>query len=193
LPFAKQREQIARQRQWLIDLEHLLDWRDPPATADEVTEQVDRYLSRLVVSIANSHDELDQKVVAHIEQTFRNRWWGLFTCYRVTGMPRTNNDLETFLRRIKCGQRHITGRKNVHDFIVRYGRFAAFVDHTESRELLLARLRQVSYADFAAEHQQLAIIQEQAAKRHRFRHHRASFLLQLETGWSAALAQAPVT
>jgi len=156
-----------------------------------VTEQVDRYLSRLVASVASGNDELDQKVVAQIEQTFRNRWWGLFTCYQVPGMPRTNNDLETFLRRLKCGQRHITGRKNVHDFIVRYGRFAAFVDHNESRDQLLARLRQISYADFAAERRQLAAIQEQAAKRYRFRHRRAVFLRQLESGWAAALSEAP--
>jgi hypothetical protein len=37
-------------------------------------------------------------------------------------------------------QRRITGRKNVHDFILRYGSFAAFVDYAEGEEELFKRL-----------------------------------------------------
>jgi len=40
-------------------------------------------------------------VVAHITQAFRNRWWGLFACYESAGLPHTNNEMETFLRRLK--------------------------------------------------------------------------------------------
>lgn len=177
---------MVRQLQWLIDLEHLLEVHEPPSAAAEVADQVDRYLSELVVSVATTGDELDQKAAAQIVQTFRNRWWGLFTCYQVTALPRTNNGLETFLRHLKTGQRRITGHKNVHDFVVRYGCFAAFVDYHESREALLARLREVSYDDFVRERQQLAAIQERAAKRHRFRHRQAAYLQQLETAWAAA-------
>jgi hypothetical protein len=51
------------------------------------------------------------------------------------------------MRRIKTGHRRITGRKNVHDFIIRYGRHAACVDDRESVDDLLDQLRQVSHED----------------------------------------------
>jgi len=147
LPFAAPRQQLVRQRQWLIDLDRLLDaeGQESPASAAAIAQQVDRYLQDLLATVTNSNNVWDQQVAAHINCTFRNRWWGLFACYQVTGLPRTNNEMETFLRRLKSGQRRITGRKNVHDFIVRYGRFVAFLDHSERQEALLARLRQVPF------------------------------------------------
>jgi hypothetical protein len=76
----------------------------------------------------------------------------------------------------------------VSDFIVRYGQFAAFLDDSESQEALLARLRQVPLADFQRERAGLDIIQEQAQKRHRFRHRQRVFLADLETRWTLACA-----
>jgi hypothetical protein len=184
---------LAQQRQWLIDLERLLDPAEPPTNGAAVAHQVDKYLVKLVASVTATGDELDRQAAHQIDQTFRNRRWGLFTCYQVAGLPRTNNELETFLRRIKSGQRRITGRKNVHDFVVRYGRFAAFIDDRESQDHLLARLRQVNYEDFVRERQQLVAIQEQIAKRYRFRHRRQVILSQLETDWVTALAAALIT
>jgi hypothetical protein len=149
---------------------------------------VDRYLVDLLVTVGAAGDDFDRQVAAHVAETLRNRWWGLFTCFQVVGLPRTNNELETFLRRLKTNQRRITGRKNVHDFIVRYGQFAAYLDDSESQEALLARLRQVPLADFQRERAGLDIIQEQAQKRHRFRHRQQLFLADLETRWTLACA-----
>jgi len=187
-PFAIRREQLAKQRQWLIDLDHLLDPAPPQATAIAVATRVDRYLVDLLVTVGAAGDDFDRQVAAHVAETLRNRWWGLFTCFQVVGLPRTNNELETFLRRLKTNQRRITGRKNVHDFIVRYGQFAAYLDDSESQEALLARLRQVPLADFQRERAGLDIIQEQAQKRHRFRHRQQLFLADLETRWTLACA-----
>jgi len=86
----------------------------------------------LLDQVATGTDEEDQRVAAHINKTFRERWWGLFKCYDVEGLPRTNNELERYMRRIKSGHRRILGRKNVHAFILRYGRYAACVDYQES-------------------------------------------------------------
>ena len=191
LPFAEAVERLRRQRQWLIDLEHLLDPAQSPdqvpLTAQSVAKAVEHYLTTLTAQVtADSHPD-DQAVVAQIEQTLRHRWWGLFTCYDVEGLPRTNNDLETFLRRIKTGQRRVGGRKNVHDFIIRYGRYVAYIDHQESLDDLLARLRQVSHDDFLRERQDLdtALLREQ--KRFRSRHRRAIYLRELEGRWTKAV------
>jgi hypothetical protein len=193
LPFTDQVTRLRRQRQWLIDLEHVLDPcpqpGQAPPTSQSVALAVDRYLVDLMAQVTAEADEEDQFVAAHIAHTFRNRWWGLFTCYDVDGLPRTNNELETYLRRIKTGQRRISGRTNVHEFIIRYGRYVTCVDHQENLDQLLIRLQHVSHDDFLGERQALdtALLREQ--KRHRFHHHRDVYLRELEQRWALAVEQ----
>jgi hypothetical protein len=183
--------QLRQQRQWLIDLEHLLDPPakpgQPPPTSQSVTQAVDHYLTKLLARVAAVGDEEDQQVATHINKTFRERWWGLFKCYEVEGLPRTNNELERYMRRIKSGHRRVLGRKNVHDFIIRYGRHAACVDYQESVDELLARLQQVSQDDFLRERRALEVALLREQKRHRFRHHQADYLRELENRWCIAV------
>jgi len=191
LPFADQVARLRQQRQGLIDLERLLDPSkqpdQPPLTSQSVAQAIDHYLTELLAKVATDMDEENQRVAAHISETFRNRWWGLFTYYDVEDLPRTNNDLETYMRRIKTGHRRVTGRKNVHDFLIRYGCYAACVDYRESVDDLLDRLQQVSHEDFLRERRALntALLREQ--KRHRFRHHQPAYLHELEERWAAAV------
>jgi hypothetical protein len=187
-PFASQVEHYRRQRQWLIDLEHLLDPdRGPGKTSAEVRQAVAAYLVDLTTHQAT--DPEDQVVAAHINRIFRSFWWGLFASYDVTGLPRTNNELERYIRQIKMSQRRVSGRKNVQDFIIRYGAFAALVDEAESLDELLVRLEQVDQAEFLKERQQLNLTLLQEVKVHRFRFHRTDFLADLEARWEAAVAQ----
>ena len=188
LPYATQVERYRRQRQWLIDLDHLLDpERDPPKTSISVRQSVDRYLIDLTT--CGAHDTEDQKVAAHINQIFRSFWWGLFTCYDVACLPRTNNELERFIRQIKMGYRRVSGRKNVHDYIIRYGAYAALVDPSESLDELLARMDEVDQKEFLKERKRLNLTLLEEVKIHRFRYHRAEYLTELETRWEAAVAQ----
>lgn len=188
LPFAERVERYQRQRQWLIDLEHLLDpEREPPKTSVTVSQAIDRYLVDLTTRI--SHDAQDRDVAARINQVFRHFWWGLFACYDVDGLPRTNNELERFIRQIKMGQRRVSGRKNVHDFIIRYGPYAAMIDDTESQDELLARLEQVDQDEFLKERKQLNLTLLQEEKIYRFRFHRDNYLAELEARWAVAVAQ----
>lgn len=194
LPFANQVARFRKQRQWLIDLEHLLEPPEepsqPPPTSQSVASDVDHYLTELLTQVTTDTDEQDQAVVVHIDKTFRERWWGLFTCYNVDGLPRTNNELERYMRRIKSGQRRVLGRKNVHDFIIRYGRYAACIDYQESVDELRARLQQVSQDDFIRERQALGLALLREQKRHRFRHHQADYLRELEDRWGDAVEKA---
>jgi hypothetical protein len=187
-PFADQVERYRRQRQWLIDLAHLLDPdRAPGRTSIEVAQTIAAYLVDLITHRAT--DPEDQAVAAHINRIFRSFWWGLFASYDVAGLPRTNNELERCIRQIKMSQRRVSGRKNVQDFIIRYGAYAALVDEAESLDELLLRLEQVDQAEFLKERQQLNLILLQEAKVHRFRFHRADFLADLEARWEAAVSQ----
>ena len=137
----------------------------------------------------SSHDTEDQRIADHIHQTFRNFWWGLFACYDVEGLPRTNNELERSIRQIKMGYRRVSGRKNVHDFVIRYGAYAALVDHRESLEELLARLEDVEQDEFLKEHKRLNLTLLEDTRIHRFRFHREDYLTDLENRWAVAVAQ----
>lgn len=186
--FAATQTRLQRQREWLVELEHRLDWPEDfqpsPKTADQVRHKVQTYLDQLATEAT---DETDQEVAQHIGQTFRNRWWGLFTCYQVAGLPRTNNELEIFMRHLKTNQRRITGRKAVHDFILRYGRCAAFVDGAENREQLQTRLDQVPYDAFVKERAALQEVEAGFQLQHRFQHHREKLLNRLEQRWEEAI------
>ena len=180
-------ERARQQRQWLIDLEHLLDpEREPPKNSHSVAQAVDGYLGALTTR--STHDAEDQRIVAHINQTFRSFWWGLFACYDVAALPRTNNELERFIHQVKMGYRRISGRKNVHDFILRYGTYATLIDYTESESELLARLEAVDQEQFLNERKELKLALLHEAKIHRFRFHRTQYLAELEARWEAAVA-----
>ena len=189
MPFTASIERYRRQRQWLIDLDHLLDpERDPPKTSLSVTQAVDGYLMDLTTRPVQ--DGEDQRVAAHINQIFRSFWWGLFTCYDVDGIPRTNNELERFIRQIKMRQRRGSGRKNVHDFVIRYGAYAALIDPAENLDELLTRLDEVDQEEFLKERKRLNTTLLEETNIYRFRHHRADYLAELEAQWEAAVLEA---
>jgi hypothetical protein len=111
---------------------------------------------------------------------------GLYHCYDVPGLPRTNNDLERFYRRLKANERRITGRKRSDSFVVRVGGCAAFAiaarDDPEAD--LLRRLGGVPAAAWQRERAILRANQERQAKMRRFRLHRAAYLADLEARWA---------
>ena len=49
--------------------------------------------------------------VTHFCQVTASYWDGLFQCYRVKDLPRTNNDLEQFFGTARHIERRVTGRK----------------------------------------------------------------------------------
>src|SRR5690606_30707007 len=48
---------------------------------------------------------------AHFLKVTRSYWPGLFRCYEVEGLPRTNNDLEQFFGSYRYHERRCSGRK----------------------------------------------------------------------------------
>lgn len=169
---------------WLIELAHLLRVEEEDGRrrgAREVKREVNDFLTRLESETAA--DTADALIAQHLIKTIRNRWWGLFTCYRVPGLPATNNGQETFFNHLKQGQRRINGRKSVPEFIVRYGAYAAYLDPRETFDQLLERLREVSQAEFQIARQAWREHEAQLHKIYRFRHDRDQFLKELEVEW----------
>jgi hypothetical protein len=59
-----------------------------------------------------------QGAVEHFLKVTESYWPGLFHCYDVEGLPRTNNDLEQFFGRIRHYERRTTGRKRASPTLV---------------------------------------------------------------------------
>ena len=189
LAFTAEVKKLRQQRQWLIELEHLLDpsKHDVSRTSQQVIEAVNNYLNQLLTGVSNEDDTTDCQVARHINSTFRHRWWGLFTCYDYEDLPRTNNALEQFIRRIKTGHRRITGRKNEYQVVIRYGPAVTYVDYRESVNDLLLRLSEVNRKDFLRERQTLETTLLRERKRHQFRCRQVEYLCELEKRWIIAL------
>lgn len=88
--------------------------------------------------------------LSHLATVLRRLGPGLYHCYDVPGLPRTNNALEQFYRRIKTGERRATGHRRSDTFVVRVGGSAVYALATSeiAEPELERRLAQVPAADW---------------------------------------------
>ncbi|MFZ5901976.1 MAG: hypothetical protein ACOYZ8_00285, partial [Chloroflexota bacterium] len=172
-PFTAQYRRLRRQRHWLVQLDRLLDPPEeqgqPRPTHRAIQRQVKTFLAQLEQHAQNH--PADAAVVAHLCTTLRQRWPRLFACYAWPERYRTNNELETFFGRLRTRQRQIHGRKSVHEFILRYGEWAVFLDTAESLEQVLKRFQQFDQAEFDREYARFLKTQRRLQLLYRFRHH----------------------
>jgi hypothetical protein len=120
--------------------------------------------------------------VAHFVKITHSYWSGLFHCYEVEGLPRTNNDLEQAFGVLRHHQRRCTGRKVAPSSLVIRGSVQLASAITTALHPFCARdLSQVSVQAWlqlrsGLRHHQLARI-----KQLRFRRDPQVYLASLET------------
>lgn len=212
-PWRERVEQVKRMRQWVLDAEHLLDgpWSEhaPPtpqgeqraqeapnqpawqANNEEVGNRFDRWLSALRQTLVMEEaSEIERECLQHFLQVLANARPFLIQCYDLPGFPRTNNEMESAIRRIKARYRRISGRKNWNAYLLRYGRRLVFSEwwqtnaHQQHQFEHLAR--QVSPALWRQMRRETISAHREQLKRFRFRHKRETYLCSLERRWVAA-------
>jgi hypothetical protein len=191
-PFTAQSRHLRHQRHWLVELERRLNPPEdsqPRPTRRSVKRQVKDFLAQLEEYAW--HHPIDAKVVTHINTTFRHRWPRLFACYGWPERYRTNNDLETCFGRLRTRQRQMHGRKSVHEFILRYGEWAVFLDPTETFDPVLQRFQQCDQAEFDQEPARFRKAQRRLQVLYQFRHHSRRCLKHLEQQWAEAIGCKP--
>lgn len=74
---------------------------------------VQRRYQGLIGAIARHQESCGrlQEAFAHFQKVTRSYWPGLFRCYDVAELPRTNNDLEQFFGSYRYHERRASGRK----------------------------------------------------------------------------------
>jgi hypothetical protein len=103
-------------------------------------------------------------------------------------LPRTNNDMEGFIRSLKTRYRRISGRKNWNRYLLRYGRRVAYYEAQREEPAgpddLSARVGRVPHALWRLARAEQRACQEEQLKQYRFRHRRQQFLADLEGRWA---------
>jgi hypothetical protein len=177
---------------WLCEIARRLEPPPPdapehPPTGAQVRHRVESYLDELATAItAGQVPAWLAPPVQHLVTVLRRLGDGLYHCYDVPGLPRTDNDLEQFYRRVKALERRITGHKRSDSFVVRVGGFAVYATAatTAVETELLWQLAAVPAAAWQAERAELRATQERQTKMRRFKLHRAAYLADLEARWS---------
>jgi hypothetical protein len=119
--------------------------------------------------------------LGHFRKVTRSDWPGLFACYTVPDLPRTNKDLEQFFGAYRYHDRRTTGRKVASPGLVLSGSVcviaaAATRLHTYSA----AELAPQNVSAWQALRQARETRRQQRTLRRRFRRDPASYLAQLE-------------
>lgn len=162
-PFASEWHELQQGETWLRDIDRILEPADASsATGKQVARQLRTYLDDLLASPELSPRLDDFR--HHLHKVSSSYWPGLFHCYDIQGLPRTNNDLESHFRDTQRRLLRTTGQKGqTRRALQRIGAWELLPrPPTEAR--CLAALRQVP-------------IHQLAAEQHRLRHHQERFRL----------------
>ncbi len=177
----------------LLQIAHLLEPTEPAERGAEVRQRVEAHLAEVAQAVDEGSFPLWlQDPLCHLVTVLRRLGGGLYQCYDVPGLPRTNNDLEQFYRRVKASERRITGHRRSDCFVVRVGGFAIYA--IAACDLAEADLqRQLSTVTATLWQEERAILranQERQVKMRRFHLHRSAYLADLEARWTQ-FSQAP--
>ena len=117
----------------------------------------------------------------HFLRVTASYWPGLFWCYDVPGLPRTNNDLEQFFGSVRYHQRRATGRKRPGPALVVRGA-ARLIAASATRHGLFtaADLAEADPAEWAAFRRELDRHRHRRADHRRFRRDPHGYLRSLE-------------
>ena len=103
---------------WVYRAAHILGDKGPGTAA-----QARRQLGGLLGAMMRHRAALGPlgKAAAHFLKVTRSYWSGLFHCYEVADLPRTNNDLEQFFGSYRYHERRASGRKGASPGLVLRG------------------------------------------------------------------------
>ncbi len=164
---------------------------------ETVGNRLDAWRERMAVHLTDSTlSERERECLTEFLQVLSNLRPYLVQCYDRQDFPRTNNDMERSIRRLKTQYRRVSGRKNWNAYLLRYGRCVAYAAwweqdtaHRQHLEQQAARLDRTRWSELR---QQTSRAQREQLTRFRFRHKRQALLVSLEERWAVATQSAPL-
>jgi len=184
---------IAEGYRWVLDISDILD-KDLPQAGSEVPEtplsaavhaEVDEYLSKL-----EQRTDLNDTLLAfrrHLRRLTNRYAPGLFHCYDIPGLPRTNNDTETLFGRVRRQTKRTSGTYHAKQRLREQGAWLLF-DLFNDEDEQLQRLKRVPLDEWRNERRQMQSHLDSFRDDRRFRKQPGFYLAQLETQAAAIAA-----
>ncbi len=186
---------VRRMHGWVVEAEAILSgsWAggEENVTNAGVAVRFDSWITKLKGEASGQQlRETEQRCLSHFLHVTAHLRPQLIECYDVVGLPRTNNDMEGFIRAIKTRYRRVSGRKNWNRYLLRYGRRVAYyeaqVRSADGEAGVNDAVGQVTPKQWRTGRAEQRARQEDQLKQYRFRHKRAKFLQRLEARWADA-------
>jgi hypothetical protein len=166
-------------------------------TNASVGQRFDSWCAALRDQMPDEHESSsERRCLEHFLHVTGNMRPQLIQCYDLSGLPRTNNDMEGFIRSIKTRYRRISGRKHWNRYLLRYGRRVAYYEAQVrigvSASELDAQVRALPHRRWRAARAEQHARQVEQLKQYRVRHRRTQFLARLEARWAEATPRTPL-
>jgi hypothetical protein len=175
---------LSEAAEWLQQIALLLEPDGkPPRSGRQVSQELFAFLQE--IQVTHSPDPFLHRTFKAILKTTLRYAPGLFHCYDIPDLPRTNNDRESEFRDLHRRLLRTTGQKGLARRIIQREGAWELIPRLDSLQTTIQAVSQVSPHDFRLERSRLLL------HRHRFKFHTRSAkqsqlqLLRLEQRWLA--------
>jgi len=166
-----------------------LQQEQQPVTNLSVQRRYEQWCAELRERLTSATlSETERRCLSHFLHVTTNMSPRLFNCYDLEAMPRTNNDMEGFIRSVKTRYRRVSGRKNWNRYLIRYGARVAFYEaraRTGELDEMTKRMGRVRAYRWRQGRAEQTARQQEQLKQYRVRHRRDAYLADLEARWAA--------
>ena len=185
LSYESQYTSIAEGYSWVLDISDILDvplpeaWAKPPEVplSSTVQSKVDAYLKQL-----SKRSDLNPSLLSyrkHLTALTCRYQVGLFHCYDIPGLPRTNNNIESLFGRVRRQTLLTSGPHHAKQRLHEQGAWLLF-DVVKDEHEQLKRLQRVSLSDWSKERERMLAHQATFTADRRFCRQPEKYLAELE-------------
>ena len=183
-PCAPMYQDLQQGAAWLHDIAYILEPVGPQAlTGEPVAAQLRAYLEAIRYQRNVSPTIYDFGL--HLDKVSRNYWPGLFHCYDVPGLPRTNNEIESLFRDMGRQVLRITGQKGLTRRTLQRQGAWELLPRPATEATLLDGFNQIPPAELAQERQRFVRHRERFRLQSRSTRQTQIQLAQLRQRWAA--------
>ncbi|MCP3703075.1 MAG: hypothetical protein GY954_09125, partial [Alteromonas sp.] len=186
---------IAEGYSWLLDISQILDVPEPSpetkATKKLISKVVEAKINAYLKQLSKRSD-LDARLLSfrkHLLALTERYSKGLFHCYDIAGLPRTNNDIESLFGRVRRQALLTSGQHHAKHRIHEQGAWLLF-DIVANEHQQLERLKRVSLEDWQKERQRILTHQATFTAHRSFCRNPQKYLAELEAR-AAEVARLP--
>lgn len=184
LPFTQTYQDLRQGAAWLRDIAYILEPVSPQARqGQQVAEQLRGYLDAI-----RSQNDVSPAVYdfgLHLDKVSRSYGPGLFHCYEVPGLPRTNNEIESHFRDTGRQMLRITGQKGLTSRTLQRQGAWELLPRPATEAKLLDEWSQIPSDDLAQERQRFAQHRERFRMQSRSTRQTQIQFAQLRQMWAA--------